>query len=1279
MMGARSPLSRLSGPLRWVSLLGLALGACECGDNTLTETAARLDVSPDSLDFGKVPRGDLKVLGLTLSNLGERTLRFERIRIVSDSTEFSIATALPTQLVAKETVQLVVLYQPTDVGIDRGEVELDPDTDQDTFVIPMVGEGVEAGVAVITDGAGCEGQPDSISFGALRPGNQAERTLTVRATGSAAVQVLSAVIEPGTTTEFSIDATGLPTTLEPGQELTLTARYTPVDGGEDRGAFVITTNAPGAPSIKVPVCGAGVAPALCARPVPLDLGAVAEGQSVDGTLTLESCGLEPLDLSGLAIATTAPNASDAGFTIQNLPALPRTLNPGETVDLGVRFVAALPYGSKNGWVRASSNAFGLAEAHFPLLARTAAPCGLSVAPLSLIYYNVAGGSAAQKAVLVSNSGETDCQIAGLTVTTDGGGSEFRLVNPRATPFAIASGAAEVLTVEYAPAAQVEHTGNLAVQEASGNTTTVSLRGNPPVGDECVIDVRPTVVTFPVVAVGTTEQQGVEIRNIGGEACRITSTRLVQGNPAFSAAAPGLGFLVPNVGNTTVQVTFAPTALGPQRDVLEVVVAGVAGAAGGGTFQVGLFGSTGEGRLCVTPTDLRFGAVASGSSAQRDVTISSCGSAPVNLRGIVLDSSSHPSFSIVQRPTLPSSLAPLANAAPVLRVQYAPTNAGPHFGRVEVLSNDQTTPSIPVLLSGNWDETCTRILQCSPTSIDFQDTDTERPKLIRVVCRNAGPDPVTISNATLAGGGELALSGDGPRTVPSGGVWTTDVIYDPVAPGADSGLLTIASDACLGPSPIPVSGNGVEVTLPPCQAPSTFQPVLQWEWTGSAVEPDLKNVWMTPLVANLTDDDGDGRIDENDVPEIIFVSYDYTPLSDATAARPGVLRVLSGDTGAERFSVTSPRFPDSGQLAVGDLDGDGSPEIVGFKWIQTPPGSGAGGLLGRYTTGTLVALDRTGNLLWESDPFNWPAEVTWLAAGPALADLDGDGFAEIIVGREVFDHRGRLKWRGTGAAGHVPGGPQSFAADIDNDGRPEVIAGGTVYDRDGNIRWQLPNNVEGGSAIGRFDLSDPYPQIVNVSSRVRVLSRLGVELWSTLYPGNGPSTQLPTVADFDGDGDADFAVADGNGVYVFRGTGGLLWQAPVDDSTCCPGISAFDFEGDGAYELILNDFGNIYIYRGNTGALLFTAERPNQTNLEMPVIADVDGDGKAEMVVAIQYAFGGGGLKVYSNVGDSWVNAPKIWNQQAFFVDNITEAGMIPRVLPPMRPNGVFRGTTSRCE
>jgi len=175
--------------------------------------------------------------------------------------------------------------------------------------------------------------------------------------------------------------------------------------------------------------------------------------------------------------------------------------------------------------------------------------------------------------------------------------------------------------------------------------------------------------------------------------------------------------------------------------------------------------------------------------------------------------------------------------------------------------------------------------------------------------------------------------------------------------------------------------------------------------------------------------------------------------------------------------------------------------------------------------------------------------------------------------------------------------------------------------------------------------------------------------------------LPVIADFDGDGDADVSIADGDGVYVFAGTGGLLWDAPVTDSTCCPGITAFDFEGDGGYELLLHDFGSIYMYRGDTGQNLYTAQRTNPTNFEIPIIADIDNDRQAEIVVALYDEFGSsGGIIAYSNVGDNWVAAPRIWNQQAYHVTNVTESGAIPRVPTPIpQAPAVFRATTAACQ
>lgn len=1261
----------------WLLLAALGLGACQCGDEGLQSTKARLEVTPLELDFHEVPVGELRALGLELKNSGNSPLSLS-FTLTSSSAELSRGSELPTSLAASQVLSVSILYQPTNLGLDRGQISLSTDTGQDPISVPVRGVGVQGAIAVDSGAESCGGQPGSASFGAVRPGQTAERTIKLRASGAVSVQVLSVSMETGSAPELDFVPLSLPATLAPGAELGLVARYRPTDGGADQGALIITTDAPSSPSIRVPLCGTGVAPALCARPVPLDLGAVPPGRTATGTLTLESCGLEPLELSALGLSSDAAHPSDPAFTLGAAPALPLSLAPGQTTTVEVRFLAGAPRGPQNAWIEATSNALGAAVSDFPVVAHTASPCGLSVEPPALEYFGVAAGTTAQKTVLVANAGEAACVLSGLALTSTSG--SFHLPAPPITPDTIAPGDVRLIAVEYAPTGPGPDHGTLVVTEQGGTSYTVDLRGRETVGAECTVDLRPSALNFGVVGLGATAHLGVVVRNLSEEACRIRSARIVGGSSVYQTGVPGLGLLPLNGSNATIDVAFTPAGPGTVVDVLEVVVGGTAGAPGGGTYRIGLSGASGDARLCVNPVDLRFGTVTQGSSAERDVAITSCGSAPVRLRGTMLTSGRALGFSIVRAPTVPTSLVPTASAAPSLRVRYAPTSAGPHFGQIDVLSDDPLSPDTKILLSGNWDEGCTRVLDCAPLSLDFGPSEVGRSKLIRVVCRNAGPSPVNISAVGLSGGSAaLSVQATVPTALASGASYNFDVFYTPLGTSSENATLSISSDACLGPPALPVRGSGVVVPLPMCQPPSTFQPMLRWEWAGSTVEPTMNNVWMTPLVANLTDDNGDGRIDENDVPEVVFVSYDHNSLLDPNAARPGVLRVVSGDTGAERFSVTSPRFPDSGQLAIGDLDGDGSPEIVGMKYVMTPQGSGANGFFGRYTTGTLVALDRTGQLLWESDPFSWPSEVTWSAAGPAIADLDGDGTAEIILGREVFDHLGRRLWTGAGDAGIVPGGPQSIAADIDGDGHPEVIAGGTVYNRDGTIRWSLSDALEGGTAVGRLDPADPFPEIALFTDQLRVLDHLGMERWHAPIPTSGPRTQLPTLADFDGDGDLDIAVADGVGVHVFHGTGGLMWSGVVTDNTCCPGISAFDFEGDGAWELLLNDFGNIYVYRGDNGGLIYTAARPSQTNLELPVVADVDNDGHAEIVVAIQTAGGSGGVKAYSNMGNHWVSAPRIWNQQAYSVDNVTESGQIPRLLPPMRPTGPFRGTVARCQ
>ena len=76
---------------------------------------------------------------------------------------------------------------------------------------------------------------------------------------------------------------------------------------------------------------------------------------------------------------------------------------------------------------------------------------------------------------------------------------------------------------------------------------------------------------------------------------------------------------------------------------------------------------------------------------------------------------------------------------------------------------------------------------------------------------------------------------------------------------------------------------------------TGHKVIEWTWTGLAAVPELNDVWSTPTIGQLTDDNGDGVIDGNDGPDIALIAFHEsnenpggvatTPPSSCWTARP----------------------------------------------------------------------------------------------------------------------------------------------------------------------------------------------------------------------------------------------------------------------------------------------------------------------------------------------------------------------------------------------------------
>ncbi|MBX7078113.1 MAG: FG-GAP-like repeat-containing protein [Nannocystaceae bacterium] len=483
-------------------------------------------------------------------------------------------------------------------------------------------------------------------------------------------------------------------------------------------------------------------------------------------------------------------------------------------------------------------------------------------------------------------------------------------------------------------------------------------------------------------------------------------------------------------------------------------------------------------------------------------------------------------------------------------------------------------------------------------------------------------------------------------------------------GMCQGGESLATGKCL-PEP-PLCPDGVEPPadaddidcLPACEVipEGGFEPTVKYHWQGG-------DSMMAPMVIQLDDDNCDQIVDERDIPEIVFATFDggqYTV--------NGTLRAISivGGAVTETWAVNpqSPQLNPGLSIATGDIDGSPGNEIVGCS-----------------VDGRAMAFDHDGTLLW----------VASTATGcfmPSIADFDQDGFPEVLTEASIYDgvtgvQEATFAWQQT-----------TSAADMDGDGALEVVGPRYIFEADGTML--ADSGVAGYQhAVADLDL-DGEPEVAAINRPAHALYvwryvpgsgvetiRAGIDINDGLPPcaggdGGGP----PTIADFNGDGVPDVGVAAGVGYTVFDGqkimdptvmvpTDTILWLTPaVDCSSRATGSSVFDFDGDGKAEVVYGDEQYLRIYDGTTGTVLFETCNTTGTLWEYPIITDVDSDGHAD-IIAVSNSYSSiicpadsskqQGVRVFGDVEGRWVRTRRVWNQHHYHVTNIDEDGTIPAV------------------
>jgi hypothetical protein len=339
-----------------------------------------------------------------------------------------------------------------------------------------------------------------------------------------------------------------------------------------------------------------------------------------------------------------------------------------------------------------------------------------------------------------------------------------------------------------------------------------------------------------------------------------------------------------------------------------------------------------------------------------------------------------------------------------------------------------------------------------------------------------------------------------------------------------------------------------------------------------------------------------------------------------------------------------------------------------------------------TDGFLYAYNKSGSQKWKSDSAytNLPAPsgYTYLAGAVGFADFNGDGYAEIYIKDKIFDLETGMLLLSVQDEISTVFDLGSTVADLNGDGKLELIIRGKVYQINLTNRTGTAHN---SASLWREVINNPYPQAgkatlmadFDLDGKLDIL--VNDEEWFYIWDpytgnvkinqtkgGNYKGNGLPSIGDIDNDGYPEIIYTGIRSVMAWdidgKPTATKKWRLTMSNGSGYAGVSLFDFNQDGRVELVYHDETLLSILNGSssTGSqYLASAACISGSQREYPVIADIDDDGRAEIIIT-----GGnsstsvphtGHIRIFNaSAGNQWAPCRKVWNQYAFngaFVNN----------------------------
>lgn len=388
-------------------------------------------------------------------------------------------------------------------------------------------------------------------------------------------------------------------------------------------------------------------------------------------------------------------------------------------------------------------------------------------------------------VLLRNMGSAALTIASVTVSGD-------FVQTNNCFGTVPGGSKCTVSVSFAPIARGSRTGTLTIADnAAGSPHTVTLTGN---GIAPAVTLSASSLTFADQDVGTTSApQTVGLTNTGLDPLTINGFAII----GDFTQTNNCGLTVAAGGSCTIQVSFRPTMPLARTGSLSIIH-----NAPGSPSQAQLSGTGVGPAVKLSSTAVVFGEQPIGTtSGPETVTLTNSGNAPLTIARVTA------SGDFTQTNDCASPLS--AGAACTLSISFRPTTAGTTFGAITVSDNAPGSPHV-VTLSGQAISGTAPEAYLSPRNLAFglqPVTTNSSPRTVAVT--NTGNAPLTISKVEVTSG--FSQTND-CTTVAAGSSCTITATFTPTLRGAQTGTITVASNASGSPHTANLTGTGTDFAL-----------------------------------------------------------------------------------------------------------------------------------------------------------------------------------------------------------------------------------------------------------------------------------------------------------------------------------------------------------------------------------------------------------------------------------------------------------------------------------